>query len=62
MLRGRWQVSLNEIHYPRTLATLTPQECSFVVIKGGKWREVSVDSGYYAFDRDLVAAINDNID
>ena len=50
VLTGRWQVSLKEIHYPRTWATLNPHECSFVVMRGETWREVSVDSGYYAFD------------
>jgi len=61
-LTGRWQVCLKEIHYPRTWATLTPHECYFVVMRGDEWREVTVDSGYYASDRDLVAAIDSSIE
>ena len=57
-LTGRWQVCLKEIHYPKSWATLTPYECSFVVMRGDTWREVNIDSGYYISERTLVENIH----
>lgn len=58
-LSGRWQVCMKEIHYPRTWATLSPHESSFVVMRGGgDWEEVNIDSGYYNTPRALVKAVN----
>ncbi len=62
-LSGRWQVCLKEIHYPRTWATLTHRESSFVFVYGDDddWREVTIDSGHYRSERALVNAITNAI-
>ena len=56
-LSGRWQVSLKEIHYPKSWATLTSGEGSFVVMRDEDWREVTIDSGYYESERFLANSI-----
>ena len=51
-------------NYPRTWATLTSNETSFVFMRevGDIWREVLIDTGYYKSERALVNAINKAID